>query len=72
MKDVAQVENSTLVRRGVCYDCVALGEGIVQNDKILDLLKGADYKGYLTVEVSSPLFDRTVKSLEYLKNYLVM
>lgn len=70
VKDVAQVENSTLVRRGVCYDCVALGEGVVQIDKILDLLKDADYKGYLTVEVSRPLFDRTMKSLEYIKDYL--
>ncbi len=72
LKDVAVVEKSSIVRHGVCYDCVALGEGSVDNGKIIDLLKEADYRGYLTVEVSAPLFDRTMKSLEYIKYHLGM
>lgn len=72
LKDVAEVESSTLVRRGKCYDCVALGEGLVDNGAILALLENSGYKGYLTVEVSKPLFDRTMKSLEYIKDYFGM
>lgn len=70
LKDVAESENGTIVRRGIKYDCVALGEGMVDNYKILQLLKGAGYSGYITSEVTSPLFDRSIESVKYIRNFI--
>ena len=70
LKDVEESEKGTIVRMGKNFDCVALGEGIVDNLKIMQMLKSAGYKGYLTSEVTKPLFDRSVQSVKYIVDFI--
>ena len=70
LKDVAENENGTVLRRGKRFDCVALGEGVVDNLKIMQMLKASGYKGYLTSEVSRPLFDRSIQSVRYIIDFM--
>ncbi|MBE3593356.1 MAG: sugar phosphate isomerase/epimerase [Thermoanaerobacter sp.] len=56
----------------VYYAGCVLGEGDVEMKKIIEILSGADYKGYLAIEYEGPdpQIEGTIKSIEYVKKLL--
>ncbi|MEW9082110.1 sugar phosphate isomerase/epimerase family protein [Caldanaerobacter subterraneus] len=56
----------------VYYAGCVLGEGDVEMKKIIEILSGVDYKGYLAIEYEGPdpQLEGTIKSIEYVKKLL--
>ncbi|HHW56107.1 MAG TPA: TIM barrel protein [Clostridia bacterium] len=56
----------------VYYAGCVLGEGDVEMKKIIEILSGVDYKGYLAIEYEGkdPQIEGTIKSIEYVKKLL--
>lgn len=74
VKDILPVKGVS-AREWYYFSCVAAGEGLIEIDKIAQLLKDADYTGFLAFETDMPHPDYTgreeemvEKSISYLKN----
>lgn len=73
IKDIRPVKGVS-AREWYYFSCVAAGEGLIEIDKIAQVLKDADYKGFLAFETDMPHPDYTEReeemverSIRYLK-----
>jgi len=70
LKDLKVVEQSNLVRDGIAYDSLELGGGYLKLKEVLAFLKRKGYEGTVVIEINSDpnIFDRAMKSAEFLKS----
>lgn len=69
LKDLKIVEKSSILREGIYYECVTLGDGMVKNAEAIADLKAAGYTGALIYEnfATPDTFSMTLRSAERLK-----
>ncbi len=72
LKDLKVVEQSNIVRDGVAYDSLDLGGGYLKLKEVLTYLQSKGYQGTAVIEINGTpnVFDRAMKSAEYLKSIL--
>ncbi len=72
LKDLAPNPDGVIKVEGNNADSVAIGAGIIPFEEIFDILKGANYKGGITIEINSSknTYQETIQSLNYLNQVL--
>lgn len=72
LKDLKVVEYSNILRAGKYYDSPELGGGNLKLKEVMKFFKKQGYQGIIAVEINSgpDIFDRTVKSIEFLKMHI--